>query len=347
MSPVQYDAIIVGAGVAGLACAERLASAGARVLLLDSEEQVGGRARTDYRLAGGYPLELGAQMIHGRKVVTHEWVRQVGLRVRRLPVMQRACIAVDGRVARFPWMVLPFYPGFGTQNALQGLRGIPRRLRTYEGADQSLAEFLDRANPRRGARLVVELLHAHTYAADPDEIGVLGPNEEDRLASKAFGFRNFQIREGYAELVRRKAAHLNGQVQLASRVKSIRWAEPDVRVQIETGNPLRMREVRARKVVITVSLGVLKQQPELFDPPLPPRKRDAIKAIAFGDAYAIHFRFREAPWPQALGDFSMVWGGGASSFHRPHVGEPLGAEYLEAFTVAAKPAGGWLSPNRK
>jgi monoamine oxidase len=230
-------------------------------------------------------------------------------------------------------MVLPFYPGFGTQNALQGLRGIPRRLRTYEGADQSLAEFLDRANPRRGARLVVELLHAHTYAADPDEIGVLGPNEEDRLASKAFGFRNFQIREGYAELVRRKAAHLNGQVQLASRVKSIRWAEPDVRVQIETGNPLRMREVRARKVVITVSLGVLKQQPELFDPPLPPRKRDAIKAIAFGDAYAIHFRFREAPWPQALGDFSMVWGGGASSFHRPHVGEPLGAEYLDAFTV--------------
>jgi len=40
----QYDALIVGAGFAGSVCAERLASAGKRVLLIDRRRHIGGNA---------------------------------------------------------------------------------------------------------------------------------------------------------------------------------------------------------------------------------------------------------------------------------------------------------------
>lgn len=47
----RFDVVVVGAGAAGLACAEDLCAAGLRVRLLEACGTVGGRMRTD-RVAG-------------------------------------------------------------------------------------------------------------------------------------------------------------------------------------------------------------------------------------------------------------------------------------------------------
>lgn len=54
------DVIIVGAGLAGLACAKHLVSAGKRVTLLEASDAVGGRVRTD--LVEGFRLDRGFQV---------------------------------------------------------------------------------------------------------------------------------------------------------------------------------------------------------------------------------------------------------------------------------------------
>ena len=41
---MKYDVLIVGAGFAGSVCAERLASAGKKVLLIDRRNHIGGNA---------------------------------------------------------------------------------------------------------------------------------------------------------------------------------------------------------------------------------------------------------------------------------------------------------------
>lgn len=41
------EVVVVGAGLAGLACARHLSAAGVDVLVLEAEDVVGGRVRTD------------------------------------------------------------------------------------------------------------------------------------------------------------------------------------------------------------------------------------------------------------------------------------------------------------
>src|SRR5215510_5710036 len=54
-----YDAVVVGAGFAGLAAARRLALAGKSVIVLEAQDRVGGRT-LNHSIGGGAITELGA-----------------------------------------------------------------------------------------------------------------------------------------------------------------------------------------------------------------------------------------------------------------------------------------------
>ena len=57
----EHDVIVVGAGVAGLACARQLAAAGRAPLVLERSNTVGGRVRTD--VVDGFLLDHGFQVL--------------------------------------------------------------------------------------------------------------------------------------------------------------------------------------------------------------------------------------------------------------------------------------------
>ncbi|MGY5036102.1 NAD(P)/FAD-dependent oxidoreductase [Streptomyces sp. 900116325] len=61
-STARPDAIVIGAGLAGLACATDLIAAGLSVRLLEASDAVGGRMRTDCR--GGFLLDRGFQVFN-------------------------------------------------------------------------------------------------------------------------------------------------------------------------------------------------------------------------------------------------------------------------------------------
>ena len=44
---VDADVIVIGGGIAGLSCAERLWNEGLSVLVVESEDEIGGRMRTE------------------------------------------------------------------------------------------------------------------------------------------------------------------------------------------------------------------------------------------------------------------------------------------------------------
>ena len=60
---VKVQIAIIGAGMSGLAAAQKLSRAGKQVTVFEGRDRIGGRLWTDNRL--GLPLDLGASWIHG------------------------------------------------------------------------------------------------------------------------------------------------------------------------------------------------------------------------------------------------------------------------------------------
>src|SRR5262245_8420835 len=59
------DIIVIGAGISGLAAAADLARAGMAVEILEARDRVGGRIFTQQDPTLDYPVELGAEFVHG------------------------------------------------------------------------------------------------------------------------------------------------------------------------------------------------------------------------------------------------------------------------------------------
>src|SRR5437667_146269 len=74
--------VIIGAGVAGLTAARELAAAGARVLVLEARDRLGGRVMTHHTADG--PVELGAEFVHGAFREILGVVEEAGLRLREV-----------------------------------------------------------------------------------------------------------------------------------------------------------------------------------------------------------------------------------------------------------------------
>ncbi len=72
---MSHDVVVVGAGLAGLACAVHLAEAGVAPLVLEAADGIGGRVRTDE--VGGFRLDRGFQIYltaypEGRRLLDYD-----------------------------------------------------------------------------------------------------------------------------------------------------------------------------------------------------------------------------------------------------------------------------------
>src|SRR5665213_967945 len=76
----QPEVLIFGAGVAGLTAARDLTAAGARVLVLEARDRLGGRVLTHHTPDG--PVELGAEFVHGAVEETLSVAREAALPLR-------------------------------------------------------------------------------------------------------------------------------------------------------------------------------------------------------------------------------------------------------------------------
>jgi phytoene dehydrogenase-like protein len=91
--PSRAEVVVVGAGVAGLACARRLSRAGVETLVIEAADDVGGRVRTDR--VDGFRCDRGFQVLNPY----YPEVRRVldVARLRLQPFPAGVSVAVGGR----------------------------------------------------------------------------------------------------------------------------------------------------------------------------------------------------------------------------------------------------------
>src|SRR5215207_7804530 len=96
MTDTTAPVILVGAGLAGLACARELAQAGRRVEILEASDGIGGRVRKDE--LDGYRLDRGFQVLLTAYPEAKAQLNYAALRLR--PFYPGALVRFGGRFHR-------------------------------------------------------------------------------------------------------------------------------------------------------------------------------------------------------------------------------------------------------
>ncbi|HVI08056.1 MAG TPA: FAD-dependent oxidoreductase, partial [Candidatus Binatia bacterium] len=158
----DYDVVIVGAGVAGLAAASDLSKAGISIAIVEARNRIGGRILTLHDPPSGAPIELGPEFIHGKPVEIWDL-----LRASNIPMVE-----VEGE----NWCA----ENSGLQRC-GFFEQIDEILESMDDSttDESFLDFLARRwpNPKHDPALEKAKLHATNYvsgfnAADPALVGV-------------------------------------------------------------------------------------------------------------------------------------------------------------------------------
>jgi monoamine oxidase len=284
---MDKDIIVIGAGAAGLAAARALHDAGRKVIVLEARDRLGGRACTDDTLAD-FPIELGAEFIHGENASTHALVNAYGMHT--IPSLR-----LDARYAHwyrqgdqlYPMNALP--KSIATQWAALQARYAALGASIDEHNDVSLADYLGLARLDEEAYGMAEALFAQTCCAPLHSLSSADLAAEMRRDTA--GKLEYRVAEGYSALFARYARGLD--VRYDCPVKKIAWRDDGV--DVTTAND---EVYSASACVITIPVAVLQSGGIQFVPSLSTRKLRALWAFRVEPATKIIHLFSKPIWQE-------------------------------------------------
>ncbi|MBO0861428.1 MAG: protoporphyrinogen oxidase [Chloracidobacterium sp.] len=169
---MNFDSVIIGAGISGLVTAHRLKKIGRDLLLIESGDRVGGVIQS--REVEGFLIESGPNSLRG----SHEFldlVEELNLTGELITADPRApaYIYVDGRL-----QAAPMSPPALVKTKLISNRAKLRLLREpfvkarLEGGEESIASFVRRRLGGEVLERMVAPFLSGVYAGDPEELSV-------------------------------------------------------------------------------------------------------------------------------------------------------------------------------
>jgi monoamine oxidase len=288
---VAADVLVLGAGMAGLAAADRLAAAGRRVLVVEARDRVGGRMHTLASDDGAFPIEMGPEFVQGDDEGLLDLIRSAGLALEHIP--ERHQIGPGRAAAAYP----------DVRRILADL------LERSADGDRPVAELVGNwqlGRPREEVRPLIQYLEGF-HAADLSRMGSRSLAENER-AEDEDGEAMQRVREGYGALVRSLAARLDParvELRLGSVVRGIRWRPGQVDVELESAAGTSSGKLAALQAVVTLPLGVLQRAPgapgALTLDPWPEDWRRQLARLNMGVAHRVTLVF-DARWWASDGD---------------------------------------------
>ena len=303
----NQSVVIVGAGVAGLAAAGELRANGFDdVVVLEARGRIGGRTWTD-TIGDDFPIDLGASWIQGvdgnpitaiareNNIVTHrtDWGNGV---FHYHDVGEPARPA--RRAMRDFWRLAEANP----ERSFRSVREELLAIMTGE-ADRHYLDYM----------LTTEV--ENEYAAD---LGDLSYRSVD--GGSGFGGGDVVFPGGYRQIVDVLARGVA--VRRGQAVTEIDHSGPAIVVTTVGGDTFE-----AARVIVTVPLGVLKDDFIAFRPSLPVRKRDAIAKLEMGVLNKAYLLFDDVFWDREVERLQYVsadggqWAETISLY--PYIGQPI------------------------
>lgn len=284
----KADVVILGAGVAGLAAAERLLDQGLRVIVLEARDRVGGRVATLRDPVTDVSLELGAEFVHGRPAALLKRIHRAGLTV-------SPCNDTHALLWR------------GELEEREDAFAFHAPLMSARGPDRPMAAWVkEQARIHAWTPLVCAMARSYVrgfYAAAPDVASTLAIARMERTADASGGTMPSRVLEGYDRVPLAMAAKLlarPGTLFLNAVAEEVRWSPGSVRVRARTRQGTPLGTFQGEHAVVTLPVGVLQAKPPApgavrFVPRVRTQER-AWNRLAMGSLVKVLLRFRTAFW---------------------------------------------------
>jgi monoamine oxidase len=290
-TPVER-VIVIGAGIAGLATANALTQAGVDCVVLEARDRLGGRLHT-VDLAG-WAVDLGGSWIHmpqGNPLTTYS--EHVGISRRPgdpLAELVAYDCAEHRRLSSSEWAA-------SIEMQYETFPNAQSRLLEQLGPGASMAEAIEAfledsrlgsSDLRRARQAITAVIEAE--AADfCIEQSLRWMWNELEYEGSYFGDLPTG---GYASVIGEMAKGVD--VRLATEVSEVQYGSAGVAVRASNG------ELEwGSHVVVTVPLGVLKQNRPSFSPDLSAERRATIDRLGFGTFEKVALAFERPFWREA------------------------------------------------
>jgi monoamine oxidase len=310
----NVDVIVIGAGMAGLGAASTLKEAGYSVLVLEAQNRVGGRIKTNSSIFDGLPVELGAQWIHGHinnPITT--LLTYVNNSNHYTTDYENSNYYDDGTIMSEDKL----------DDIWSSYKKVVNRIAEMqddEDFDMPLSEAISQTYTKYGysaseQRYVnfefIDEIEGE-YATSCENLSMYWYDDDYEFEGS-----DWWIPGGYNQIPEYLAKDLD--ILYNQFVTSITYGNENVMVTTSSSSVYK-----SSKVIVTVPLGILKKGSISFSPALPDRIQNGIDRLFMGTLNKHILQFDTVFWDKDV-DFIYTLDSGSSRYEL--------SEYLEVFNI--------------
>jgi monoamine oxidase len=269
--------VVIGAGLAGLACADELSYAGYDVVVVEARDRLGGRVISRTDLVRGKVVEGGGELVGPNQPTWMAYGKRFGFEFLPLPDDPTDVVELNGKVMG-PAESRALHKQW--RAALRGLNSLAAKVPAYtpwEAAGavaldrQSLADWIDRQQVSAECKAAMSIQFTAINGLLPawqSLLGVLGIVKGGGLDGFWDETDTLHVKGGCQQLAERLAASLRERcgrevVRLGQPVSAVRAGQDGVTVELRGGGVLKGDDV-----VVTLPPSVWSKVN--FEPALPP-----------------------------------------------------------------------------
>lgn len=326
--PPAVDVAVVGAGIAGLACADTLRARGIHATVYEAGDRIGGRI---WSMGGAFPapvafpgqvLERGGELIDTTHLTMKAYAKEFGL---ALEEMAKEWLPGESRFHLRGSLVPEAEVVEGWRDLVERLRPDLARLSNYIDAfshtefdraidETSLADYLASrgADPLIEAALDVAFTTEYgVEIAEQSALSLLFFMHIDRRSRfqpfGVFSDERYHVVDGNQQIPEAIAARLGRPVAFGQRLAALR-KRTDGRLTVTLDQGGRTATATHDAVVLALPFHLLRDVAIDASVGLPPDKRYAIDHVIYGDNAKMHVAMNGRFWG-AYGSNGEVWAG--------------------------------------
>jgi monoamine oxidase len=303
--PLETDAVIVGAGLAGLTAARRLKAAGRELVVLEARDRVGGRT-LNVEVGAGRVVEIGGQWVGPTQDRVLALAAELGVQTFPTYASGENLVELDGVIKRYRGAIPRVNPAIlldvgQAQLRLDRMaRSVPtdapwRAAKADLWDGQTAWTWIRRNTLTRGARALLQLGIEAVWASHPSDVSLLhvlfytrAAGNFDALIGTEGGAQQDRLIGGSQEMSLRIARDLGDAVRLSAPVRRIEQRGDAVTVVSDGGS------FTARAAIVAIPPALCARI--TYEPPMPALRDQLTQRMAQGSVIKCLAVYDEPFW---------------------------------------------------